>query len=86
MGDEARALEDLSDEGYTEAERLRDRYNHCRNSAPIGEEMHCPVCFKVIVKKTRGHVFCRSKGPGNCKDRFWNITDPARKANAKLWR
>jgi len=45
----------------------------------------CPVCGRKFRKKTKGHVFCSNKGPANCKDTFWNLTDETRRKRAKEW-
>lgn len=52
-------------------------------AAKAGIEIACPQCKTKFVKTSTSHVFCsnsKSKAGGNCKDRYWNIHDPARKA------
>jgi hypothetical protein len=52
-------------------------------AAASGTEVQCPQCKSKFVKTTISHVFCsnsKSKSGGNCKDRYWNIHDPDRKA------
>jgi hypothetical protein len=47
-------------------------------SRKIGEEIMCPSCGSILIKKTKDHVFCsngRTKGAGNCKDAYWNKVD-----------
>lgn len=63
---------------------LKDKYNFAK-IALVGESIECPVCEKVLIKKTKDHVFCsngRTKGAGNCKDGYWNKVDP-KKRNRK---
>jgi len=36
--------------------------------AKIGEEITCPICSEVFVKKTYQQAFCC----GKCKDAYWN--------------
>jgi len=50
--------------------------------AAVGAQVSCPVCLKPFVKKTCGQAFCRHKGPGNCKDRFWNTVNDERRERA----
>ena len=52
-------------------------------AAESGTEVACPCCKTKFTKTTSSHVFCsnsKSKSGGNCKDRYWNIHDPDRKA------
>lgn len=52
-------------------------------AAVSGTEVSCPQCKTKFTKTTTSHVFCsnsKSKAGGNCKDRYWNIHDPERKA------
>ena len=64
--------------------RMVGRYSYAKN-VQIGSDIVCPVCGKVLIKKTKDHVFCsngRNKGAGNCKDAYWNKIDP-KKRNRK---
>jgi hypothetical protein len=50
--------------------------------AAVGDTVTCPQCKSKFDKKNTKHVFCsnaKSKSGGNCKDRYWNLNDPARK-------
>ena len=50
--------------------------------AETGSQVTCPQCKTKFEKKNTAHVFCsnaKSKTGGNCKDRYWNLHDPARK-------
>jgi hypothetical protein len=51
-------------------------------TAEPGTEITCPQCKTKFEKKNTAHVFCsnaKTKVGGNCKDRYWNLNDPARK-------
>lgn len=56
---------------------LVEKY-HTNRGLTVGSAMNCPTCGRAIVKKTYHHVFCKKKRPGrsNCKDQYWNITNP----------
>lgn len=75
---EGYALGQQSDEG-AEHERepitLSDKvaFDRARN-AKVGSIIKCPGCGKSLTKRSYQHSFCRSKGQGNCKDRYYNAT------------
>jgi len=50
----------------------------------VGAQVTCPVCLKPFVKMTKGQAFCRHRGPGNCKDRFWNTVNDERRERAVI--
>jgi hypothetical protein len=52
--------------------------------APGGSVIPCPVCHRRFRKLRWGHVFCRHKGQGNCKDRFWNTVNDDRRERAAM--
>ena len=51
----------------------------------VGLSFVCPACGKKIVKRSYQHRFCRNKGNGNCKDRYWNSVDPIRSERCKFF-
>lgn len=53
------------------------KYQKSKN-AKTGESIECPQCGKAFTKKTYNHIFCSSKGVGNCKDEYHNDREPAR--------
>lgn len=64
---------DLSPEDLLEAAREADE----------GTEVVCPQCKKKFTKSHPQQAFCsngRSDARHNCKDRYWNLHDPKRKA------
>ena len=52
-------------------------------AADEGQEVICPQCKQKYTKTSPQQAFC-SNGRGderqNCKDRYWNLHDPKRKA------
>lgn len=56
---------------------LKSRYNKCK-VAKVGDTITCPYCGSKFKKKHYQQKFCRSKGPSNCKDRYWNSVKPER--------
>ena len=52
----------------------------CSN-AKIGEEIVCPSCGAVHVKKSYQSVFCKTKGGTKCKDNYWNNVDSSKRNN-----
>lgn len=48
----------------------------------VGSTIVCPQCRKQFVKKNTQMTFCSNGrgGGANCKDRYWNLHDPVRKA------
>ena len=61
---------------------MRARYSAIKR-AKVGVEMACPVCGKMMVKRSYQHAFCSNIGAGNCKDRFWNLTVTSRRERAR---
>ena len=61
---------------------MKARYQF-NSKAAIGSEIACACCSKVIVKKSYQTQFCSNKGPGNCKDKYWNNTDEKRRLRAQ---
>ena len=59
------------------ADGLRVKYDANRH-APVGSDMNCPVCNRMLVKKTYHQVFCgkKKRDRSNCKDQYHNITNP----------
>jgi hypothetical protein len=55
-------------------------------AAKVGALVSCPVCGTSFRKKSYQQAFCRNKGRGNCKDRFWNLTDEERRDRALTFR
>ena len=53
-------------------------YKKAKN-AKIKEMIWCPVCQKVMVKRTYQHTFCSTKH----KDKYWNTVDDKRRMRAK---
>ena len=43
--------------------------------ARVGEDIKCPVCEQMHVKRTYNNVFDRAE----CKDRYWNTVDEKRR-------
>jgi hypothetical protein len=91
MSDEGHGGLDGIEEAYEAAEveremerdRLLDVWD--RNKwAMAGMVVICPVCGRSFRKLTASHVFCRRKGPGNCKDRFWNTVNDERRERAAI--
>jgi ssDNA-binding Zn-finger/Zn-ribbon topoisomerase 1 len=88
MGDEADALREIYDWDIDYEERdfhyveiLEQRYVVVE-MAKVGTMIRCPVCNKLIKKKSYQHKFCSNRGRGNCKDRYWNSVDEIRRARA----
>lgn len=40
-------------------------------AAKTGQEVQCPTCAKPFVKASYQQAFCSNRGPGNCKDAYW---------------
>lgn len=54
----------------------------------VGTKIKCPSCGREHTKTSTKKIFCSNystAGNRNCKDRYWNIVDPA-KANRLNWR
>jgi hypothetical protein len=61
----------------TELKKMIGKYQTAK-AAKVGDNICCPSCGTVFVKKSYQHVFCsngRNKGAGNCKDAYWNKVD-----------
>lgn len=92
MSDEGHGGLDGIEEAYEAAEierkmivdDLRDLYSRAKG-APVGSVIACPVCSKEVHKVTKGQVFCSCRGPGNCKDRYWNLTNEGRQERGRLY-
>lgn len=98
MGDETDALNDMIEDGTcfnyadepqprldTAKSNLATRIKDLNRAAKIGTTIKCPTCGRLFVKKSYQQVFCRNKGRNNCKDRYWNISDGARRERAIHW-
>lgn len=70
-----------SDDGLA-IETMREAYSKAK-AAKTWEKIICPVCGKVVVKKSYQQAFCCNSGRMNCKDRYWNLTDEKRLERAK---
>jgi len=66
-------------------DKLKTAYKKAKE-AKVGTKILCATCGKEIIKKSHAHVFCRSKGSGNCKDKYWNSTDETRLKRAKIYK
>lgn len=66
-----------------DAEHMRLLYQRAKAKAgPVGSVVACPGCGKDVRKVHKDHVFCSRRGPGNCKDRYWNLTNEERRERA----
>jgi len=87
-GDEAYALSERYDEP-SEADLFdvddAQAIKASNRQAKVGTRVICPTCGCRFTKRSYQHVFCRSKGRGNCKDRFHNLASPERLARARAW-
>lgn len=90
-GTEAEALSDWlegAEEDKVDLSERRDQmaaaYQAARQTK-TGSRIECPACQRELIKRSYQHVFCRSKGKGNCKDFFWNQLDDTRLARAKMF-
>jgi hypothetical protein len=81
--DESDLLTDAAETRQT----MRSLYDKAK-AAPVGSRVVCPACGKRHSKTSYQKVFCRNKGRGNCKDRYWNTVDEVRSikaGGARLW-
>ena len=62
---------------------MESRYNDNKNSA-IGAKIRCAGCGKRIIKRNYQTQFCRNKGQGNCKDKYWNNVPVKRRERAQF--
>lgn len=69
--------------GLTRVEATQ-RYEVAKAAKP-GSDCICPRCSKTFKKKSYQQAFCSNKGPGNCKDIFWNVVRPERAQRAKFF-
>ena len=88
MGDGAdyqieEAYESAYEDFDEERERLLEAWGLVKK-AMAGALVNCPVCGHRFRKLRAAHVFCRHKGKGNCKDRFWNTVNNERRERAIL--
>ena len=89
MGDEAERLNEEMElreglVGDAQLSLMEDAYHEAK-AARVGTQIACPTCGVLHVKTTYHKVFCsnaKTKGRGNCKDRFWNLVDETRRARA----
>lgn len=94
MGDEAQALEDMSDGGAADDMREieQEQYFQGLNKkearyfdnkrSQVGTTIRCANCGKRILKKSYQTQFCSNKGRRNCKDTYWNNVDDTRRDRA----
>jgi hypothetical protein len=89
MACEVDTEDDLSlAEGAEETRRVMRRLYDKAKAAPVGSKIKCPTCRSRHVKDTYQKIFCRHKGRGNCKDRYWNTVNQERSikaGGARLW-
>lgn len=69
-----------------EIKTMKETYAKNR-TAKVGETCICPTCKKSFLKTTYHKVFCSNqkttkRGKNSCKDRYWNLTDEARRTRA----
>ena len=87
-GTEAEALNDQgSDQEVAELSLEEDIEDMLRlyalaKAASVGTKIQCPTCKALHKKTSYQKVFCRNKGRGNCKDRYWNLTSDERRRRA----
>ncbi len=92
---EAEALAEMTDGLYRHQSQSQEdleikvlvmtsRYEVAKN-ANVGQKIPCGCCGKQFVKKSYQQAFCRNKGKGNCKDKYWNTTNDARRERALQW-
>ena len=62
---------------------MKQRYEE-NKKAKVGTDINCAGCGKKMVKKSYQSQFCRNKGSGNCKDKYWNNTDDKRRSRAQF--
>ena len=69
-------------EYYKAVDAMRARYaDNAR--AETGATIECAYCARKIVKRNYQTQFCKNKGSGNCKDRYWNNADDKRRVRAQ---
>jgi hypothetical protein len=75
-------------EGAAETRQAMRRLYDTARAAPVGSKIKCPVCRSKHIKASYQKIFCRNKGRGNCKDRYWNSVNELRSikaGGARLW-
>lgn len=95
MGDGTLGMFEAADDDYRdsldrETEKGRQEMQFAyfdAKRAQVGATIRCPVCHKLTVKTTYHKVFCsngRTKGRGNCKDKYWNFVPEDRRMRASM--
>lgn len=99
---EAEALADIYDCYYDEFDKEENNEKHkarklnmimkykFNKTKPVGSEINCACCNKILIKKTKAQVFCSPIKKGNkkiskCKDRYWNYIDDTRNERSQRW-
>jgi hypothetical protein len=62
---------------------MTEAYTKARE-AKVGEFVICPCCGNGYLKIFYNQVFCsnaKTKRFNNCKDKYWNRTDPKKRNN-----
>jgi hypothetical protein len=79
--------QDLDDDRYADVEAAHHErafeaskvstieYSIAKRAA-VGSRTVCGACGRPFVKRSYQQAFCRNKGRGNCKDRYWNAVSP----------
>lgn len=83
-----RGLDESDLEAVAETREEMNRLYRTAKEAKVGHQVTCPVCRRPFKKRSYQQAFCRNKGRGNCKDRYWNSvveTRSMRAGGAKLW-
>jgi len=85
-------MEEAMEDAYLNAQWDREERDEHRarmpglyktaKAAKVGSMIECPGCGKRFKKKSY-QAFCSNKGPGNCKDTYWNSTDEWRALRSK---
>lgn len=65
--------------------KMLQQYND-NKSTKTGEMIKCACCGKKIKKKSYQTQFCRNKGRGNCKDKYWNTVSCERRERLCNWK
>lgn len=74
--------------------KLKKSYDLAK-SKKVGEEMECPSCKHIFIKKSYQQTFCGRFGR-KCNDNYWNNIDhrkfnnttrisPANRASTEIW-
>ncbi|AUR95938.1 hypothetical protein NVP1215B_020 [Vibrio phage 1.215.B._10N.222.54.F7] len=59
------------------------RIKRSNEHATLKSIINCPTCNTDIVKERYNTNFCSNKGNGNCKDGFYQATNPDRRKAVK---